>query len=148
MNKEEQEIIILRTGRKQIECNCQKCKNQCRTPCLGTPDDILRLIDAGYASKLILSHWMVGMMLRKIPCSIPMVQIMKGDNGCIFFKDGLCALHNTGLKPTEGKLSHHTITLENYIFELSLSWNVARTWIEDRNFLKVLKIFALMEYLK
>jgi hypothetical protein len=91
---------------------------------------------------------MVGVMLKKIPYPIPMVQIEKGPNGCVFWENGLCKLHNNGMKPTEGKLSHHTITLENYIFELSLSWNVAKTWVDEKNLLKVIKVFVYMEMLK
>lgn len=133
------------TGRKPVRCSCDKCKKQCKVPCLGTPDDILKLIDAGYISKLRITYWMVGMMLKKIPCPIPMVQIMSGEKNCTFFFNGLCQLHHTGLKPTEGKLSHHSITLENYLFELSLSWNVAKTWVDEKNLPKILKAFLLVE---
>ena len=43
----------------------------------------------------------------------------EGLNGaCPFFKDGLCMLHDKGLKPTEGRLASHgtaeTITQELY----------------------------------
>lgn len=40
--------IIRKTGRKPIQCKCKLCKQQCHTPCLGTPQDVLRLIEAGY----------------------------------------------------------------------------------------------------
>ncbi|MDR1718030.1 MAG: hypothetical protein LBS20_19510 [Prevotella sp.] len=136
------------TGRRASECSCEECRNQCRTPCLGTPDDILRLIEAGYADKLAFTHWAVGMMLGKLPLPIPMVQILKTENGCVFFKNGLCELHNLGLKPTEGRLSHHEIKLENYIFGLSLTWNVAKQWIEEENFGKIIRVFVLKELLK
>lgn len=45
----------------------------------------------------------------------------------------LCELHDKGLKPTEGRLSYHTITLENWNFDNSLSWNVAREWLRKEN---------------
>ena len=55
--------IIRRTGRKPSACKCRACRNQCRTPCLGTPDDILRLIEAGHQDKLAVTYWCVGMFL-------------------------------------------------------------------------------------
>ena len=36
--------IIRKTGRKPVQCKCQLCKQQCHTPCLGTPQDILKII--------------------------------------------------------------------------------------------------------
>ena len=71
-----------------------------------------------------------------------MIQAQKLEKGCIFFENGLCQLHDLGLKPTEGKLSHHTIKLDNYQFNKSISWQVAKTWIDEQNVEKVLNVFA------
>lgn len=136
--------IILKTGRIVTECNCKDCQSQCRTPCLGTPDDIIRLIQAGYADKLSLTAWMVGVRLNRLDFPIPMVQAKMTEKGCIFFKNGLCELHDLGLKPTEGKLSNHTTRLDNYIFEMSLSWNIAREWIKSENIDKIVRIILLI----
>uniref|UniRef100_UPI003569A78B hypothetical protein n=1 Tax=Bacteroides fragilis TaxID=817 RepID=UPI003569A78B len=126
--------IIRRTGRKPVECKCQACVNQCRTPCLGTPEDIMRLIEAGYTSKLAVTGWSVGLVLGRIDRIIPMVQPLKADNGfCVFHKDGLCELHDLGLKPTEGRLSHHSIKADNTNFRKSLSYNVAKEWEDPEN---------------
>lgn len=127
------ERIIRKTGRKPVQCKCQKCKEQCRTPCLGTPDDILRLIRAGYRDRLAQTAWCVGMALGRIKFPVPMVQAIQTQSGCVFFKDGLCELHESGLKPTEGKLSHHSIKQENYKFSKMLSWNVAKEWLDENN---------------
>lgn len=95
--------IIRRTGKKPISCKCKQCQQQCRTcPCLGTPSDIERLIDAGYSEQLAEMDWCVGQLVGAIPYPIPMVQAIQTDTGCIFFHDGLCVLHDKGLKPTEG----------------------------------------------
>ncbi|MDR2002669.1 MAG: hypothetical protein LBQ74_06530 [Prevotella sp.] len=48
--------IKKKTGKSEIECNCKLCQRQCKIPCLATPDDILKLIEAGYRDKLFLSN--------------------------------------------------------------------------------------------
>ena len=126
--------IMRKTGRKPIECKCQKCKQQCKTPCLGTPEDILRLIKAGYKERLAITHWWVGIARGKLDFPVIMIQARQEENGyCTFFRDGLCELHDLGLNPTEGRLSHHSITKENFKFGKSLSWNVAKEWMDMRN---------------
>ena len=126
--------IMRKTGRRPIECKCQKCKQQCKTPCLGTPEDILRLIKAGYKERLAMTHWWVGIARGKLDFPVIMIQARQEENGyCTFFHDGLCELHDLGLKPTEGRLSHHSITKENFKFGKSLSWNVAKEWMDMRN---------------
>ena len=126
--------IMRKTGRRPIECKCQKCKQQCKTPCLGTPEDVLRLIKAGYKERLAITHWWVGIARGKLDFPVIMIQARQEENGyCTFFHDGLCELHDLGLKPTEGRLSHHSITKENFKFGKSLSWNVAKEWMDMRN---------------
>jgi hypothetical protein len=143
------ERIIRITGREPVSCKCAKCKSQCqRTPCLGTPQDIMKLIEAGYKDRLGITAWSVGMLVGALPFPIPMVQAIQTTEGCAFFKDGLCILHEQGLKPTEGKLSHHTITIENFEFSKSLSWNVARTWLEPKNAITIIRIFQMFGIIK
>ena len=137
--------IIRKTGRKPSECKCQRCKDQCKTPCLGTPEDILKLIEAGYKKQLFFTYWAVAMYWGIFPDVIFMVQIEKTANGCVFFKDGLCSIHNTGLKPTEGKLSHHSITAENLNFSKSLPWNVAKEWLPGKNDKTIARVMELMQ---
>ncbi len=137
--------IIHKTGRTPCECHCERCRNQCRTPCLGTPQDILQLIKSGFKNRMEPSFWAVGLVLGKFPFPIPMVQARLEANGfCTFYHNGLCELHNLGLKPTEGTLSHHTITIENLDFSRSLSWNVAKSWLDDRNQPVIDEIVRLM----
>ena len=143
------EKIIRVTGREPVSCRCALCKAQCqRTPCLGTPQDILALIEAGYKDRLAPTAWMVGMAVGAIPFPIPMVQVIHTPAGCAFFENGLCVLHDMGLKPTEGRLSSHTITLENFNFSKSLAWNVARTWLEPKNAVVVIRIFRMFGIIK
>lgn len=125
--------IIRKTGRKPCECKCALCKQQCHTPCLGTPQDIERLIDSGYVEKLEPTIWMTGMMMGVIGFSVPMIQAKKENGYCIFFHNGLCELHDKGLKPTEGRLSHHSTKIDNFKPSKSISWNVAKEWLNEDN---------------
>lgn len=125
--------IIRKTGRKVTECKCLLCKNQCRTPCLGTPEDILRLLENGYKSCLAVTYWEAGILMGGCSRPIIMIQAKDNDGHCIFYQDGLCKLHNKGLKPTEGKLSHHSLKLDNFNPKKSISWAVAKEWIDEDN---------------
>lgn len=122
--------IARKSGRKPIQCNCEKCKMQCRTPCLGTPQDIMRLIEAGYEDRLAPADWYVGIMFGVTDKPVRMVQPRQENNGwCTFYHDGLCELHDKGLKPTEGKLSSHLIRIDNFNPKKSLAWLVAKEWL-------------------
>lgn len=123
--------IMRKTGRKPSECNCEKCKSQCHTPCLGTPEDILKLAENGYADRLALTMWGAGILMGVTNEVIPMIQAIKEENGwCTFYHDGKCELHEKGLKPTEGRLSHHSIRIDkNWDPRKSISWIVAKEWL-------------------
>lgn len=125
--------IMQKSGRKPTVCNCERCKAQCHTPCLGTPEDIGKLIDAGYGSRLAPTTWLVGMLMGVCDRPIQMVQAKIENGWCTFYHDGLCELHAKGLKPTEGKLSHHSIKKDNFEPKRSLSWLVAKEWLPLQN---------------
>lgn len=123
--------IIRKTGKKPSECKCQQCQKQCRTcVCLGTPEDMQKLIDAGYSDRLILTAWAAGKVMgittEVIPMVSPLYDNCKG--ACTFFKNGLCELHIKGLKPTEGRLSNHVATISNFDPKKSIAWAVAKEW--------------------
>ena len=124
------EKIKRKTGKKEVECKCNACKQQCKTPCLGTPEDIRKLLLHGYGDRLAVSEWCVGMIIGIEDSPITMLQAKYDENGCTFFKDGLCELHDKGLKPTEGKLSHHTT--ETITVDKSVNVAVARTWKDKK----------------
>lgn len=102
-----------------------------RTPCLGTPHDILALIDAGYIDQLCYTEWAAGIVLGFTKKTIPMIQIKSYKGACVFYHDGKCDLHESGLKPTEGKLSHHDVTLRELLPQYNLSYQVAKEWNDD-----------------
>ena len=148
--------IIEKTGRRPCECKCRLCKMQCRTPCLGTPQDILRLMDAGYTDRLYVTEWAAGIMLgvtNEIVLMIQAEQVGGSDLDpnahCTFFHDGLCDLHNLGLKPTEGRLSHHSQRIDNFKRNRSISWAVAQEWLSPDNADVVAEVFRrYQEYKK
>ena len=115
--------IARKTGRKVTFCKCQDCKKQCTTPCLGTPEDIEKLIDAGFDDKIFLTDWYAGIILGVTDQPIEMYQaeLIEETGFCTFYENGLCKLHDKGLKPTEGKLSHHSFKMENFKASKSIS---------------------------
>lgn len=121
------------SGRVPVQCSCSICKRQCHTPCLGTPDDIERIIDAGYVDRLELTNWAAGILLGVTNVVVPMIQPVAGKEYCAFFENGLCILHDRGLKPTEGRLSHHTIKKDNFNPFMNLAWNIAKEWMMTDN---------------
>ena len=125
--------IIRKTGRKPIQCKCKQCQQQCHTPCLGTPQDILKLIKAGYADRLSWTNWASGIIMGCTDHVVGMVQATVDGDWCTFYHDGLCELHDKGLKPTEGRLSQHSIWLDNWIPKKSISWNIAKEWEDEDN---------------
>ena len=102
-------------------CTCDKCRALCRRPCWPTPDDVRRLIAAGYGPQLMLAWWerfRPGEGVVLVPC--PAVSGHEGfyapapedwdhyeaTRHCIMqTPDGLCRLHDAGLKPLEGRLA-------------------------------------------
>lgn len=117
-------------GYKVTECSCERCKNQCRTPCLGTPEDIDRLIKAGYGDRLALTLWRAGLLIGCTNKIIKLVAPIQEDNGWCTFRtsDGLCELHDKGLKPTEGKLTHHS-NLLRVRPDRNLTWLIVKEWL-------------------
>lgn len=132
--------IMRKSGRKPSECACEKCKSQCHTPCLGTPEDILKLAKNGYASRLDVTLWAFGVIVGLIDEPIPMIQAKVENGWCTFYHDGKCELHDKGLKPTEGKLSHHSIRLDNWDPRRSISWLVAKEWLDMPEEIKAILI--------
>lgn len=98
---------------KTVSCKCSECKNMCKAlPCLGTPEDIERLIDAGYKDRLHKEHVPIfgegDVVTERIPIIVTKTTTGQFFGPCPFqTSDGLCELHDKGLKPTEGKITIH-----------------------------------------
>lgn len=98
------------------ECDCEFCQRMCHVPCTGTPDDIQNLIDAGYGDRLCCDDFPGDMekfikpALKGYEAKEPPFETMTFE-GCTFWKNGKCELHDKGLKPLQGKIAHHNFNM-------------------------------------
>ena len=110
-------------------------------PCWGTPKEIKKILDAGFGKKLMLDWWVGNGKNIYIVCGAnpghggghaPQEEFLNrlmGNSllrsGCMLqAEDGLCELHGVGLKPKEGRTSHHAQTFDSH----ALHEEIARTW--------------------
>lgn len=104
-------------------CKCKKCVKACETrPCWGTPEDAQKLIDAGYADRLMDDYWVAEIGKPNIHLLCPAVEGYEGGPApepasfmdalfahnmfgtCTFLTMyGECELHDKKLKPLEGR---------------------------------------------
>ena len=138
----EMKLVGIDHNRWEQPCSCDKCKNMCEVPCIGTPKDIEAIIDAGYADRLKETKWMTGFRLaREKP--IDMIQPAEESGWCVFRRpDGLCELHDRGLKPTEGVLASCKMIEEDNIptYETSVLRAVAHEWVKVENFATIMRV--------
>lgn len=127
------------TKRLPPACTCDACQMDCTMPCWGTPAEIRRLIDAGHGARLTLELW------TKQPPVEFLTPALKGSEGqrapakpysragCTFWTEAhLCQVHDAGLKPLEGKLSHHHPALKKRNVDgLTLRRWIAEQWDTD-----------------
>ena len=121
-----QELASELTKFKPCECSCKTCRDMCETvPCMGTPQEIKALIDAGHKEDLaVTTHWAtLRMGIEPMAC----VMIKARERGvCSLYKDGKCSLHAKGLKPSEGKFASCE--------ESAMSFpHIAATWLLEEN---------------
>ena len=103
---------------KLSNCDCKRCQSMCYTPCCGTPEEIEKIMEAGYGDRLCLDDWpgevtdihpaLKGYEGGFAPYSVSTKE------GCTFWKEGKCELHDKGLKPLGGKYAHHAMTAEEW----------------------------------
>ena len=103
-----------------FECDCEKCKTMCHCPCVGTPDEVLELMEAGYGDRLCLDDWPsdvagpdIHPALKGYEGARASYSVLSKD-GCTFWKEGKCELHDKGLKPLLGRLAYHDNSLTDY----------------------------------
>ena len=92
-------------------CSCDTCAQMCKDrPCWGTPEDIKKIIDAGFRERLMIDYWVASPNIYMLAPAI-----VGHENGnapdypegrCTFLDaNNLCELHTLGIKPTEGKIA-------------------------------------------
>lgn len=92
----------------ETKCCCEKCKSMCaHSSCVPTPDEARALIKRGYADRMAcFMQSRDGVVSRYVA---PRFGADQAFGPCTFFRDGLCELHDIGLKPLEGRLAHHSL---------------------------------------
>lgn len=130
--------IQRKSGMKPTNCKCKQCASQCKMPCKGTPEDFVNLIAAGYSDRVMITEF------AGVQIGMPLYD--KDRDCCTFFKDGLCELHDKGLKPTEGKLSHHSTSFQSFNPKKSISHFVVQEWanITEDQFSQLLESKAIL----
>lgn len=106
---------IDKLGIQPSECSCKRCQSMCRSPCCGSVEDFEKLIDAGYADRLMfddlpsvcdggdfLKPALKGYEGKQAPWATG------SELGCTFWDCGKCKLHKSGLKPIQGKMAIHS----------------------------------------
>lgn len=139
--------VMRLSHKKPVVCRCKECRSQCEsTPCIGTPLDIKRLVDNGYADRLVVTYNASAMLLGQLDHPVKMIATDFRGGKCPFFTAGrLCELHDLGLKPLEGRLSHHSTNIGNFLPRRSIAINILREWENPDNAKLVNELF---EYFK
>lgn len=100
-------------------CSCEHCLAMCHRPCWGTPKQIQKIIDAGFGNKLMIDYYYKDDSMSEestVPILSPALKGLEGDyvswmpmssEGCTFWHNNLCQLHDKGLKPLEGQTAYH-----------------------------------------
>ena len=126
-------------------CACDTCVDMCKNrPCWGTPSDIRKIIEAGHGKSLMLDYWAADSRSNYEEIKILSPAIVGRESWsapfwpigqCTFLDDkNLCRLHDSGLKPTEGKAAICDDSMPaNIHFEVAMTWNTeeARLLIVD-----------------
>ena len=107
------------TNLKEQSCNCSKCQEMChRAVCLGTPDDILKLAESGYADKLLVTKWSVKDETNLPP--IMMIQLEYDEEKSIYYvyKPGKIELAPSEVRAFEVEVNDVWVVFENTLDDL------------------------------
>lgn len=124
-------------------CSCPECTYMCKRPCWPTVSEARALIRAGYGPRLMLdaqchengtNTWVLCPANKGHEGRIrPWYPVTY--EGCTFLDGGKCELHNTGLKPLEGRAARHDIKYNGRelgrVFGCSWNTKVGRALVES-----------------
>lgn len=124
-------VAIKPEDRKEVDCNCTHCKQMCVvSPCIPTPEEVDMIIAAGYADRFRLTIWRD---VREGHDHL-VVAPKYTESGCTFLTaEGLCELHDQGLKPLEGRLAIHNLA------DNGLRRWMCRKWVSFRGLTNLLR---------
>ena len=120
-------------------CTCDSCKAMCSRPCYATPRDAERLIRAGFADRLRMENsydyetYVISPAFKGREGIDDRASDWANRQGCTFQdKDGLCELHDLGLKPLEARLVIHNEHPLSKKTPLSLHDRIVDLWKTNR----------------
>ncbi len=93
-------------------CSCSVCRAYCSRPGWWTVSEAERAVAAGYAGRMMLemapdrSFGVLSPAFRGCEENFALQEY--AENGCTFYRDGLCQLYGTGFEPLECRFCHHT----------------------------------------
>ena len=114
LNTKTPKEILAETKTTTNSCNCNTCQAMChQCPCLGTPREMMKLATMpeyqnNISISLIANPIVIGEFGKPITMLTPDFDEVKGH--CSFLVNGLCSLHDAGLKPLEGKTASCNVT--------------------------------------
>ena len=115
---------------KENVCTCNVCQDMCRRPCWPTPEEAQAIIDKGFGERLMKDWWVnhpddIFILAPAYPGYEDMgaPENLMFVKGCTFFKDGLCELHDLGLKPFEGRMATHEKAHEKLHKHVAMKWD-------------------------
>jgi hypothetical protein len=116
---------------KPNKCHCKFCNDMCRSsPCWPTPEEAKKLQEAhpdkvAYDGSYFNKGVRVWVLRPRTISEKPMSHNQGYAGQCVFFENERCALHYTGLKPLEGRLSSHGHTSAE---RKELRFSIGRMW--------------------
>lgn len=139
---------------EECECNCAICVKMCHAPCCGLVIEIEELIKRGFGDRLMLDDYetdeiddfpfifikpaLKGYESRRGPYSLASIE------GCTFWKNNKCELHDKNLKPFQGRIASHKLPfsdIQKIEKMLAIDWKTK----EAKNLIKKFKLNFLKE---
>jgi hypothetical protein len=126
----EEQFVWRITGNTPVDCVCDKCINLCKkSPCTGTPAEILRLINNGFIHRIQPAFYAAYVLH---PITMYTVCFDQAKGSCSFLLNDRCELHTVGLKSMEGRMTDCRIPRRPK-GKIPLPYAVALTWTVQEN---------------
>lgn len=116
---------------KETSCTCEECIGMCKKrPCWGTPEEIEKIMDAGYSHRLMYDYWVGNFTDREGDTPIIAPAIVNCESGYApFWPTGRCTFLNNkdrcdiyNIRPIEARVAHHNQT-KGIHREIAKAWD-------------------------